>query len=415
LFRTINTTWCQILTYALLFLFPIAGNSLKSWTGIIFGLLFIAAVFFSKSVLTRLSVQEKILVWIMVSIFLITVGSNLANGWEYEQTRGLGIYARWLLVVPIFWLVRAHPQSFFWLANGSTFASVVLFLQAIYDLYILNFPRAYGVYNSPGLIGLQSLVFVIILIGAIKIYHPNRVLVAFYGLGCTAGLASLILSGSRSTYLTLVLLLPCVLFILFKWKKALGILGLCGFCAGLVFMSSDFVANRVESGLKEAKTYLDNPNPAVVDHASVGARLEMWKAALLIAKEKPLLGAGWRNFQENTKPFVERGAVSVSASQHPHPHSMYFESLVTMGALGLFFTLALFIHSARTGLQSKTLNSVPGRLLIVFTLAFALNGINEGGALVYGNALSFFLIYLIVLFSFAHPASAPYNPRRVDH
>ncbi len=413
--RAINTTWCQVLTYALLFLFPIAGNSLKSWTGIIFGLLFITAVFFYKSVLTRLSVQEKILVWIMVSIFLITVGSNLANGWEYEQTRGLGIYARWLMVVPIFLLVRAHPQSFFWLANGSIFASVVVFLQGIFDLYILNLPRAYGVQNSPGLIGLQSLVFVIILIGAIKIYHPNRLLVAFYGLGCTAGLASLILSGSRSTYLTLVLLLPCALFILFKWKKALVILGLCGFCAGLLFMSNDFVAKRVESGLKEAKTYLDNPNPAVVEHASVGARLEMWKASLLIAKEKPLLGAGWRNFQENTKPFAEQGAVSVSASQHPHPHSMYFESLVTTGAIGLFFTLALFIHSARTGLQSKTLNSVPGRLLIAFTLAFALNGINEGGALIYGNALSFFLIYLIILFSFAHPASAPYNPRRVDH
>jgi O-antigen ligase len=399
----------------MLFLFPIAGNSLKSWTGTIFGLLFITAVFFYKSVLTRLSVQEKILVWIMVSIFLITVGSNLANGWEYEQTRGLGIYARWLLVVPIFWLVRAHPKSFFWLASGSTFASVVLFLQAIYDLYILNLPRAFGVYGSPGLIGLQSLVFVIILIGAIKIYFPNRILVAFYGLGCTAGLASLILSGSRSTYFTIVLLLPCVLLILFKWKKALAILGLCGFCAGLVFMSSDFVANRVETGLKEAQIYLNNPNPATVDHASVGTRLEMWKASLLIAKEKPLLGAGWRNFQENTKPFVEQGAVSVSASQHPHPHSMYFESLVTTGALGLFFTLALFVHSARIGLRSEVLNSVPGRLLIVFTLAFALNGINEGGALVYGNALSFFLIYLIVLFSFAHPASVPYNPRRVDH
>jgi len=415
LLRRINTTWCQVLTYAMLFLFPIAGNSLKSWTGTIFGLLFITAVFFYKSVLTRLSVQEKILVWIMVSIFLITVGSNLANGWEYEQTRGLGIYARWLLVVPIFWLVRAHPKSFFWLASGSTFASVVLFLQAIYDLYILNLPRAFGVYGSPGLIGLQSLVFVIILIGAIKIYFPNRILVAFYGLGCTAGLASLILSGSRSTYFTIVLLLPCVLLILFKWKKALAILGLCGFCAGLVFMSSDFVANRVETGLKEAQIYLNNPNPATVDHASVGTRLEMWKASLLIAKEKPLLGAGWRNFQENTKPFVEQGAVSVSASQHPHPHSMYFESLVTTGALGLFFTLALFVHSARIGLRSEVLNSVPGRLLIVFTLAFALNGINEGGALVYGNALSFFLIYLIVLFSFAHPASVPYNPRRVDH
>ena len=413
--RSNNTTWCQVLTYALLFLFPIAGNSLKSWTGIVFGLLLITALSFYKKIVTRLSADEKLLLLLIVSIFSTTVISNLANGWDYEQTRGLGIYARWLLVIPIYFLIRAHPQSIFWLANGTAFACLALCAQGIFDVYILNLDRAYGVYDSPGLIGLQSLVFVITLIGAIKLYFSDRKMVVFYSLGCTAGLASLVLSGSRSTYVTVVLLLLCVFLILFKWKKALAIFGLTAFSLCLLFIGSNIVANRVQSGLQEAVGYLNNPNPAKVDHGSVGARLEMWKASLLISKENPLLGVGWRNFQESTKPFVAQGAVSVSASQHPHPHNMYFESLVTTGALGLLFTIALFGHTAYIGVRSAAFKPIAGNLLLVFVLAFVFNGINEGGALIYGNALSFFLIYLTVLFSFAHSASEQYSPRRVNH
>jgi O-antigen ligase len=292
---------------------------------------------------------------------------------------------------------------------------LVLLAQGVFDVYVLNLDRAYGVYGSPGLIGLQSLVFVITLIGAIKLYFSDRKKVVFYSLGCVGGLGSLVLSGSRSTYVTLALLLPFVFLILFKWKKALALLGVVGFSFCLLFISSNFVANRVQSGLQEAVAYLDNPNPAKEDHGSVGARLEMWKASLLISKENPLLGVGWRNFQESTKPFVAQGAISVSASQHPHPHNMYFESLVTTGALGLFFTIALLVHAAYTGVRSAAFKPIAGNLLLIFVLAFVLNGINEGGALIYGNALSFFLIYLTVLFSFAHSASDQYRPRRVDH
>jgi O-antigen ligase len=224
----------------------------------------------------------------------------------------------------------------------------------------------------------------------------------------------MILSGSRSTYVTVALLLPCVIFILFKWKKAITILGLTAFSACVILVSSDIVSKRVQSGLQEVTGYLDNPDPAAVDHGSVGTRLEMWKASLLIAKENPLLGVGWRNFQESTKPFVAQGAVSVSASQHPHPHNMYFESLVTTGALGFLFTIALFGHTAYIGVRSAAFKPIAGNLLLVFVLAFVFNGINEGGALIYGNALSFFLIYLTVLFSFAHSASEQYSPRRVN-
>ena len=411
---TRNTTWCRVLTYALLFLFPIAGNSVKSWTGIVFGLLLLTALSFYKYTVTRLTAEEKVLLWIIVLIFSTTVISNLVNGWDYEQTRGLGIYARWLLVIPIYLLIRAHPQSLFWLANGTAFACLVLCLQGVFDVYILNLSRAYGVYKSPGLIGLQSIVFIITLIAAIKIYSSDRRIVALYCLGCSAALASMILSGSRSTYVTVALLLPCVIFILFKWKKAITILGLTAFSACVILVSSDIVSKRVQSGLQEVTGYLDNPDPAAVDHGSVGTRLEMWKASLLIAKENPLLGVGWRNFQESTKPFVAQGAVSVSASQHPHPHNMYFESLVTTGALGFLFTIALFGHTAYIGVRSAAFKPIAGNLLLVFVLAFVFNGINEGGALIYGNALSFFLIYLTVLFSFAHSASEQYSPRRVN-
>jgi O-antigen ligase len=403
------------LVYALLFLFPIAGNSVRSWTGIIFGLLFLAAILSLLQLRNELTIQERTLFAIVFAIFFITVISNFANGWGYPQTKGLGVYLRWLLFIPIYWFIREFKEGFFWLANGTILASFLLSTQSIIDVYILHSDRSYGAYDSPGLVGIQSLVFVITLIGAIRVFSKSRSLMCLYGLGCIAALVSLVLSGSRSTYFLLVLLVPCVIFILFKLKNALLVLSFVTVCVAVFNFNNDFVANRVQSGLKEAQDYFSTSSPASISHGSVGTRLEMWKASILIANENPFLGVGWRNFSLSTKPFVDQGLVSASVSHHPHPHNMYLEFLVTTGLCGLLLVTVLFLYVIWVARQSATKAPIAARLLLVFILAFIFNGINEGGALAYGNALSFFLVYLGVFFSMTQTQSMLKSPRRANH
>jgi O-antigen ligase len=405
----------QITAYTLIFLFPILGNTVKSWTGVTFSLLVITTLFYLKHTKPTLSKRELTLLVIMLAIFFVTTVSNIVNGWEYSQTRGLGVYLRWLLFIPIYWAIRDLPKIFFWLANGTVLAAFVLFFQSFYDVYLLKTDRSYGVYDSPGLVGVQSLIFTITLIGAAVIHNNSKKLTIFYCLGGLAALGSLFLSGSRSTYFLIALLVPCLILISFNFKKALLILSLVTFSTVLFFSNNAFLRERVQSGLKETRDYFQAPNPASMTHRSVGTRLEMWKVSVLIAKENPIIGVGWRNFQKSTKPFVDQGLVSISASQHPHPHNMYLEFLVTTGLCVLLLITSLFIHAAHTAYQSAQKHPITGKLLLTFILVFVFNGINEGGAFSYGNALSFFLVYLAVFFSTTQSKSVSDRPRLANH
>ena len=385
------------LVYATLFLFPIAGNSIRSWTGIFFGLLFAIALFPRNRVKFGLLRSEVVVLVTAAAIFTTVVLSNLINGWDYPQTKGLGVYVRWLMFIPIYLCIRYCRESFLWLAGGTAFASLVLLCQCLAELAFLDVSRAQGVYDSPGLIGVQSLVFIIMLFGAIKANRADQRLSVIYWLGLFSALICLILSGSRSTYILSLALALLLIVLLYKPKKFLFPLVIFAVVTSSSYLGSDFVASRVNSALVEIREYITLENPAKVSHASVGARLEMWKVSILIAKEAPMLGVGWRNFQSRAQPFSDQGLVSPSASEHPHPHNTYLEFLVTTGVVGLLLLVFFLVYSARIARESANFEPIIGNVFYVFVLAFTINAINEGGAFVYGNALSFFLIYFAVL------------------
>jgi O-antigen ligase len=333
------------------------------------------------------------------AIFSAIILSNLINGWDYPQTKGLGVYIRWLMFIPIYLCIRHYRDSFLWLAGGTAVASVVLLYQCLAEFAFLDASRAQGVYDSPGLIGVQSLVFIIMLFGAIKANGVDQRLSVIYWLGLFSALVCLILSGSRSTYILSLTLVLLLIVMFYKPKKFLYPSIIFVVVTSSSYLGSDFIAGRVNSALLEMRDYITLTDPTKVSHASVGSRLEMWKVSILIAKEAPMLGVGWRNFHSRAQPFADQGLVSVSASKQPHPHNTYLEFLVTTGILGLLLLVFLLVYSARIAKESANFEPVIGNVFYVFVLAFAINAINEGGAFIYGNALSFFLIYFAVLFS----------------
>ena len=403
------------LLYGLLFLFPLAGNTVTSWTGVIFAFIFLTSLLTWKSFKFDLTKSEKFLLSIVLCIFFVTVASNLLNGWEHAQTRGLGVYARWVLFVPVYLYVRKHNESFFWLANGSALAGFVLLIQCLFDLFYYDLDRAHGVYESPGLIGIQSIVFAITIIGALKRYHPNKVARLFYLLSLAFVICAFFLSGSRSSYFLLVIFIPVLCFLFLRLKEALSLIFLFFILFGSLYLISDFVANRVNSGLTEISAYWNDETPAKSQLASAGLRIEMWKVSLMIHKDNPVLGVGWRNFQSNAELFADSGRVSGLAVQSPHPHNTYLEFLVTTGAVGLFCLIALLAHGVQVGRNAAKTKPLEGNVLLVFMLVFIFNGVNEGGSFIYGNALSFFLIYLAVFFSSAQPDLESTSPRSANH
>jgi len=74
------------LIYLLIFLFPIAGMSVRHWITNIFNLLVLIALFTLKKPRTALLKQEKIFLWICAAYFAMFIISSLINDWGKTQT-----------------------------------------------------------------------------------------------------------------------------------------------------------------------------------------------------------------------------------------------------------------------------------------------------------------------------------------
>lgn len=406
------------LTCIFLFLFPLAGNSVKSWTGTAFFVLALLGLFWIDRCRISLRTEEKALLTIVASIFLAWIISGIANGWGENQTKGLGVQVRALLFIPLYLLLRNNPSSLKWLGFGTIGGSIILFGQCLHDVYWRGLDRGYGLYDSPGLIAAHSLVFLVLLFAFFLKNHRENTLMRFLiisGLLCALG--SLVISGSRSTYVTLLLLVPLSSFFFLPWRKALVILAMTTAGFMTLYTTNNIVKLQFNRGVSEVSKYIAEPNKLTAVHGSVGTRLEMWRAAIMLSTRNPVFGVGWRNFSEASKPLVEEGLVNGSAIANPHPHNLYLEFLVTAGVPGLLLLLALLAYPIYVAAKNRARNPLVSGLLTIFMIVYVINGINEGGALIYGNALSFFLVFLAVIFAELmrqpqdlRPLSARHNP-----
>jgi O-antigen ligase len=93
----------------------------------------------------------------------------------------------------------------------------------------------------------------------------------------------------------------------------------------------------VETPATAARTYLP---PA--EQGEVG-RLELWRVALRMAAERPLLGAGPDNFRHLYGTYLDRREFNTSI----HANSLYFDTLANLGLAGLAAVLALGLAVAR--------------------------------------------------------------------
>lgn len=93
----------------------------------------------------------------------------------------------------------------------------------------------------------------------------------------------------------------------------------------------------VETPATAARTYLP---PA--EQGEVG-RLELWRVALRMAAERPLLGAGPDNFRHLYGTYLDRREFNPSI----HANSLYFDTLANLGLAGLAAVLALGLAVAR--------------------------------------------------------------------
>lgn len=386
--------------FALLFLFPIAGNSLRSWTSALFWMLVLTALLFKPWKIQKLNSIEKGLLATCALIFCQFILSGSLNGWTELQTKGLGVQLRYLGFILIYLLVKHHHESLIALIYGSVAAALVLLAQGLYEVNILGMDRANGVYESPGLFATQAVVFSIVTGFGFVYAGKWPICRSLCLVGLASSLAGLVLSGSRATYLAFAIF--AVIFGLWQLRKIKRFLALCALLLVffIAFITSSIVHQQVNRGVEEISTYLHQSDNVVrSDHGSVGMRLEMWRASLLLFAENPVFGVGWRNFSSAAEPYVEKGLANRLVLGSPHPHNTYLEFLAGYGLIGFGMLASLFLYGFKFAKEKSVRKRGINRLLFWFLIFYLINAVNEGGLFIYGNSVSFFFVYFAILVS----------------
>ena len=374
----------------MLFCFPLAGNSVRSWTGAFFVALLLWALYVRPWREATLSRLERNALSVLIAIFIWVILSASVNGWSDLDTRGLGVHIRYLAVIPIYFLIKANPISLLPFMLGCVIGSFVLAAQGIQEVFYLSADRAYGVYVSPGLFAGHAVVFGIFSALLVHLNRGRPWLMVLGVLGLISAFLCIVLAGSRSTYFVLAIFLFVGLPLLLVGRR-ISMLLYFAFVSTVVALSYNLSAvmkQQVHRGVDEVRIYLSDPDPLrSSSHGSVGTRLEMWRASLIIARDYWLTGVGWRAFPESARGYAERGEINPLATHHPHPHNTYLEFLVSYGVIGLGLLLAFYVYGFL----------VPDLWLRVLLMFWLLNGIHEGGLFVYGNSLSFLLVAWAVM------------------
>lgn len=294
-----------------------------------------------------LTVWDKVLMSTFAAFFAVAVLSYWINGGGYEGGKMLGRYAKFLLVVPLFFLFRRFGSQS-WLIAALLLAVILNGIWGILEFHKIvqvevggrNFPSVNATVN-PIQYGNIVLSLTVMMLACIGVYQQQgRVWQATFWLAVWLGFFITYASGARGAIIAMPLLAVFGLYIAWKNKKAgLNILVVFMLAVLAALPVTDRLSKRTTKGLME---YKEHHAQIEKEKSSVGTRLHMWRASWLIFQDSPVIGVGPGNYEARAGELYEQGKVRKPAVYN-HPHSEYFSVLATRGLIGLASLGAMFL------------------------------------------------------------------------
>jgi O-antigen ligase len=156
---------------------------------------------------------------------------------------------------------------------------------------------------------------------------------------------NLLLSTGRAGHLAFVLVLPFLLLYLFGTRHALKVALACVLIVAAMGVSP-MVRERVMNAVEDIKEYQATGDAGT----SLGGRFHMWKRAVAIFTENPVLGAGTGSYRK----LMERHKVpSYWDTRHWQPHNMFLHMAASHGLVGVAVLVWLFAVLLRTGWRMR--------------------------------------------------------------
>ena len=248
-----------------------------------------------------------------------------------------------LLLVPLLLAVSQSGLRTGFLYSGMAIGALAAAIGVTYQYHWLNMYRPGIHYNPLPFSEVAMSMFAVLLGATIAVRGRQKYL---YVSGMLAALYCVLMSSSRGSLLAVVPM-GGVLLLWLWWRSQLRVLmrpwwvlaaTLIVVAITALAWNNSIVVRRVVLAHAEFHDYFENR----VTQNNVGARLEMWRGALLAATERPLIGVGVESRNDFIRGRVEAGELMPIVLKLRHAHSEYFEGLQINGLLGLLVTMGLF-------------------------------------------------------------------------
>lgn len=381
-----NYSPAQRLVLLLAVLFPLVSVSVSSGGSTLYTLLVLPALVYAWSECKFLSRAEK---WWLLSYVAFFAIAALSLLYATELKLGMEKLERYFRLATLglvyLFLRRMNVEVGRFFLLGVVVAAVSLAVQAFYETQFLHIPVAAGLYHKIVFGDMAVLTFSIMLAAMLTVaQRPWHYLTL--GIAMVLALYASLMSATRGAWL----LLPVVALVLvWFYRHKLGRRGWIAITVAFSLFAVTMAAWQPRAimapmavGIHEIERYLNDPNKA----GSWGARLEMWGNSIKIWRENPWLGTGLGDFSHDSQALVAEGVSAnlMVAEEFSHAHSIYFDALASLGALGLLLlVVALFVlpwrHFARYWQESaepwQRFYALSGLLTLV---AFAEFGLTEG-------------------------------------
>jgi len=370
------TTPLLVITSIAAFIVPLASVNVP------FMLYFVAVclvflslvVVLSRSELAPLTRVEKLMLasWVVYPTFT-AIDLWFRTGWiwvEFQEP------SRFLLVLPIFLMVRRvglSQQALMW---GVLAGAIVAGSYGLYQQLVLGFNRSTGgTHQLAAAFGDISLILGVMCIALFQPYwRSNKRWLLIACLGLSLGLAASFASGTKGGWIAMPLMCWLAVDLLEKPTYLKRFLILIGFIIFAVFIwfFVPFIEQRVSAIIPAIYEYFVNGK---VTEASAGLRLALWHAATLIFLDNPLFGVGPGTFYIEKLAYINAGLVPNIQPHISGPHSQLFESLFESGIFGPLMVYSIyfsFIWHCRMHFNQNKALSTAGVLMAAGFINFGM-------------------------------------------
>jgi O-antigen ligase len=253
--------------------------------------------------------------------------------------------SRLLLAVPVLLATAIYGLRWAFIWIGIALGGVSTGVIGLYETYVESARRASGGVG-PEHFGNLSILFASLSIVGLAWMSETRQPIRYRVipiLGIFGGFAGSLASGTRASWIALLVLLVLITFALLRLRLrrmllVMAVAILVGSSALATTMDHSSFVTRLQGAAEDISHFYTDGARA----GSMSKRFDVWKGSLRLFKEKPLFGWGDRGYQEEMNSLAESGYITKGAARLNHSHNDWLNASSKRGILGLTILAALY-------------------------------------------------------------------------